>query len=111
GKQLLGAWGAKLRATIQDLDFQDGNASKTSLQGMAVLAASTGTFEDGAFEALDTEVSRRQKLDAVDQMARWEAWAKKAVAGGGKAAHAFSKKQVSCHSGRAATAKIFQRLD
>eukprot|EP00959_Pyramimonas_sp_CCMP1952_P066070 1379531-Pyramimonas_sp.AAC.1 len=67
---------------------------------MVALVTSSGTFEDGALEALDAEISRRQKLDAAEHMAKWKTRAKKAVAGEGKAAHAFSKKQASCLSGR-----------
>ncbi|CAK0882503.1 unnamed protein product, partial [Prorocentrum cordatum] len=93
GKQLLGAWGAELKAIIQDLDFQGGNVSQTFSPGMVVLATCSGAFEDGALEALDTEIARRQTLGAAEQLAKWKTWAQKAVAGGGKAAHAFSKKQ------------------
>ena len=69
-----------------------------------MVSAAVGTdvsWDPGNLEALDLDILRRQHEDSAKAMAKWRSWAKKSVSNGGKAAHAFSKKQVSCLAARA----------
>ena len=69
-----------------------------------MVSAAVGTdvsWDPGNLEALDLDILRRQHEDSAKAMAKWRSCAKSSVSNGGKAAHAFSKKPVSCLAARA----------
>ena len=102
GKALLGTWAKKLYSMMSVLDFQGDSVSYAKLEVLVSAAVSTGgAWDPESLEALDQEILRRQKEDSAKAMAKWRSWAKNSVSNGGKAAHAFSKKQVTCLAVRA----------
>eukprot|EP00959_Pyramimonas_sp_CCMP1952_P118274 2472885-Pyramimonas_sp.AAC.1 len=60
------------------------DASEGKLQG-----------DSEVLEELDKEADRRRKQDAKESLKEWKEWAVGSAKGGGKAAHAFSRRTLS----------------
>ena len=102
GKSLLGSWKTKLDNMLGELDIAGANASLAQVKSLVAAAVGDGIGWDlGSLEELDLEILRRQHEDAAKVMAKLRTWAKKSVSNEGKAAHAYSKKQVSYLAARA----------
>ncbi|CAK0797904.1 unnamed protein product, partial [Prorocentrum cordatum] len=93
GRALLGSWKLKLFDILEDLQLTEDGPTKAQLHTIVRAASGEGSWNDDVNGAICKECTRRQRLDAASQLAKWKEWAKGAVSGGGKAAHAFSKQQ------------------
>ncbi|CAK0827738.1 unnamed protein product [Prorocentrum cordatum] len=93
GRALLGSWKLKLFDILEDLQLTEDGPTKAQLHTIVRAASGEGSWNDDVNGAICKECTRRQRLDAASQLAKWKEWAKSAVSGGGKAAHAFSKQQ------------------
>ena len=96
GRKFLHRWRDKLIGMIPSLDASDGPLSPAILEHLAAVAAEGHLdFGDRISGELDDEVNGRRKQDAKASLKEWRTWAVQSTKGGGKAAHAVSRRALS----------------